>query len=187
MSIEPLHLTAELSSITRTLARAADTNQDGNISANEFEQFLRRFVASLTGSSIGAISSSAPRITAPTSLLSLQAPAAGGERPYLDHMPGFNAERFDEGGTSIKYRAGNLLAQLDPTDPDAMKKAYDQLIGEGREVRFDPEHENLLLDEAGGEGYIGRRLSDRGNPNSPLVWQWMAYNDVVRGPNGETT
>ena len=187
MSIEPLQLTAELPSITRPLAQAVDGNQDGNISTNEFDQFLRRFIASLTGSSFGDISSLAPRSTAPTSLLSLQAPAAGGERSYLDRMPGFNAARFDEGGTSIKYRAGSLLAQLDPSDSGAMKTVYEQLMSEGREVRFDPEHENLLLDEAGGEGYIGRRLSDRSDPNSPLVWQWMAYNEVVRGPNGETS
>ena len=186
MSIDQLQLGPEPSSITRALGRAADTNQDGNISADEFEQFLRRFIASLTGSSLDAISTSTQRSADRTSAQSARASATGSERPYLERMPGFNAVRFEEGGASIKCRAGNLLAHLDPSDPDAITRVYDQLIAEGRQVRLDREHEHLLLDEGGGEGYIGRRLSDRSNPSSPLVWQWMAYNDVVRGPNGET-
>jgi hypothetical protein len=107
---------------------------------------------------------------------------------FRDRMLGFDYSRFESAKGSIKYDAANIMQGIDPNDPDAMKKVYEQMIKiHPGEVSLDKDG-NLMLDSTA-DGYIGvrplNRDEDWNNPPSGRVWQWHAYNAAHPGPNGE--
>jgi hypothetical protein len=77
-----------------------------------------------------------------------------------------------------KYYLGQLLS-AGMSAPDAVKQAKSA----GFNVSWDPVNNNIGLDDTR-DGYIGLRPHDRSDPNSPLGWQWMAYNNSVQPPGG---
>src|SRR3954454_15207962 len=96
MSISAIANSLGTESLVRQLSAKVDTNQDGQISIDEFGDFLAKLFSNESGS---AISSSA-------------APAAATETPKLGFMPlfkGFDASREVSAIGSLKYDAYNVL------------------------------------------------------------------------------
>jgi hypothetical protein len=182
MSTSPITSGTSVQSFALELAQSLDTNNDGQISTNEFSTFLSGFLKTFLGksgttaSSIGTQALSALNSAASTATSGSSATSSG-TGAYADKMLGFDLSRLQSAASSPKYAFANLAINMAPTDANMVQIAM-QL---GSSVGHLDSQNNFMLDGDAG-GYIGVR--DRGN--GPM-WQWMAYNDAHPGPNGEIT
>jgi hypothetical protein len=181
-----------IQNLARTIMQEFDANQDGQFSYDEFANFLDGFVQTITGQNTSTQATSKTSTSATSLFLTANstATAAPSATAYRDRMLGFDYSRFESAKGSLKYDAANIMQGVDPGEPGAMQKVYDQLIKlHPGEVSVDKDG-NLMLDGTA-DGYIGVRPLNRSenwdNAPSGYVWQWMAYNDAHPGPNGERT
>ena len=183
---------ATVQSLARTIMDQFDGNQDGQFSYDEFANFLDGFVQSVTGQKATVTTSNVKTSsgTSATSLFLTSASTTGSASAtaFRDRMLGFDYSRFESAKGSLKYDAANIMQGVDPSQPGAMQKAYDELVKlHPGQVSLDKDG-NLMLDGTA-DGYIGVRPLNRAenwdNAPSGYVWQWMAYNDAHPGPNGE--
>ncbi len=109
--------------LTRSLLQGFDANKDGQLSVEEFSNFLNSFVKSMIGSS----SSTASTGTATgsgvgtTPLMPTTTPAASTTSRLNDPLPpcppGWNNQKWnDPTHTTIKYTAGRIMARYSPSD-----------------------------------------------------------------------
>ncbi len=168
--------------LTQTLLAQFDADGNTQLSPGEFEKFLQKLVASLSGagSSPTSLSSSA------ASLLSGAASASAPVGNY--EFRGFDTSRAVSAAGTLKYDAYNVLQRYDPADPASMQRAYSELsVIHPGQYELDSQ-DNLMLTGTA-DGYIGARPDDRNsdwtNRNQPWNWSWMAYNSAHPGPNGE--
>lgn len=104
---------------------------------------------------------------------------------YRASLLGFDASRLDSAAGSLKYDAMRVLESLDPNDPGSWAKAKAALEAKHPgQYAFDDTNQNIDL-RGTSDGYIGIRPMDRSTPSGGNAWQWMAYNNEVRGPSGE--
>jgi hypothetical protein len=158
--------------VARTMA-TIDTNGDGVVSTAEFANFLTRI---LSASSSTAVANE----TTPTPTASVSPVFAG-----------FDASRMQTAGDSLKYFAMNILQRYDPSDPQAMKKAFAELNA-AKPGQYELDAQNNLMLTGTADGYIGARPLNWGaggqwvDPGQgPYQWQWLGYNPAHPGPKGE--
>jgi hypothetical protein len=192
-SINPSTATP-VQSLSRTIMQEFDVNKDGQFSYDEFSNFLDGLVRPMIGQKDGAgrTGSEASAATATSLFLTANgASSSASATAFRDRMHGFNFDRFESAKGSTKYDAANIMQGIDPNDPDATQKLFQQMqILHPGASSLHAVHGDLMLNGAA-DGYIGRRPLDRSenwdNAPSGYVWQWMAYNDSHLGPNGENT
>ena len=174
----------DVQALARQLLAVVDANRDGQVSITEFGDFLRNLLqgpsrivanASTSGSSAGAAS-----VRGTTGLVT---PLAS-----TPIFLGFDASRAQSAAGTLKYDAYNVLKSYDPTDPQAMQKAFTVLDGM-HPGKFELDAQGNLMLTGTADGYIGarpvNRSSDWTNKNQDWAWQWMAYNTAHVGPAGE--
>ncbi len=169
---------SSVQNLAQALLAQYDADGDGRLSSTEFEGLVKTLVTTLSSAATKGAAAGSPTAVAGA--------AAGG--PY--EFRGFDASRAVSAAGSLKYDAYNVLQRYDPTDPTAMKRAFQELsaIHPGQ-YQLDSQ-DNLMLTGTA-DGYIGARPNDRNsdwtNRNQPWNWQWMGYNSAHPGPNGELT
>ena len=184
---------ATIQNLARTVMEKFDSNQDGQFSADEFTGFLDDLVGSVSeqaASTPGKASTAAAATSLFLSSAGITDSATTTGSAYRDRMLGFDYGRFENARGSLKYDAANLMQGINPGEPGAMQKVYEQLVKlHPGQVSIDKDG-NLMLDGTA-DGYIGVRPIDRSEnwdaAPSGYVWQWMAYNDAHPGPNGEVS
>jgi hypothetical protein len=174
MSIAAIANSLGTQSLTRQLAVNVDSNQDGQISTQEFGDFIAKLFPNGSGSATSSSAGSAPDDT-----------------PALDFTPlfkGFDASRSVSAAGSLKYDAYNVLQNYDPKDPTAMKSAY-AVLSAMHPGQYELDGQDNLMLTGTADGYIGgrpfNRESDWTNRAQDWSWDWMGYNVAHPGPNGE--
>ena len=114
MAVSNVNSSAQIQDLARQLARAVDANRDGQVSLNEFGDFLKKLLQTST-------SLSATVKGAGTGSTTALAETALGFEPIFQ---GFDASRRESARGSLKYDAYNVLMNYDPHDPTAMKRAF---------------------------------------------------------------
>lgn len=111
--------------LTRSLMQSFDANKDGQFSVDEFASFLNSFIKSVVGSQTAAngagTSSSAVGTTSllESSAASATTPATTSRlnEPLPQCPPAWNMDKWvDLSHTTIKYRAGRILAHYSPSE-----------------------------------------------------------------------
>jgi hypothetical protein len=180
MAVSPVNSSAQIQELAKQLATAADANRDGQVSINEFGDFLKKLLQA--SANLGATVKAAGT----GSTVAFSEPALGFEPIFQ----GFDASRRESARGSLKYDAYNVLMNYDPRDPTAMKRAFTVLDAMHPGMyELDP-YDNLMLTGTA-DGYIGARPvnrdSDWTNRNQDWAWTWFCYNTSHPGPNGEIT
>ena len=173
-------------SIAQKVLTTFDADGDSRLSSDEFQNFLQKLVATLSGTTLPTTNAATSSATTAPSASARAAAAAGGQYEFR----GFDASRAQSAAGSLKYDAYNVLQRYDPADPATMKKAFDELsVIHPGQYELDSQ-DNLMLTGTA-DGYIGARPNDRNsdwtNRNQPWNWSWMAYNVAHPGPKGEIT
>ncbi|MDE3153506.1 MAG: hypothetical protein KGN76_00265 [Acidobacteriota bacterium] len=176
--------------LAQNVLQQFDLNGDGQLSVDEFGQFLNKLIDSLSSNSVSSATSTTsttpPKSTAAaTAALAAATSTDGGYTFY-----GFDASRAQSAAGSLKYDAYNVLKKYNPADPTSMQKAYQELNAM-HPGQYQLDSSNNLMLTGTADGYIGARPDDRNsdwsNYNQPWNWSWFAYNSAHPGPNGETS
>ncbi len=189
MSIVSLQPGNSVQSLAHSVLQQFDLNGDGQLSVDEFSQFLNQLIDSLSNSSTAnsAMSSTQAKGTGTMPLTSLTG-AASTSGNYTFY--GFDASRAQSAAGSLKYDAYNVLQKYDPADPASMQKAFTELDAM-HPGSYQLDSQNNLMLTGTADGYIGARPNDRSadwsNHSQPWNWSWFAYNSAHPGPNGETS
>jgi hypothetical protein len=200
----------QMQALADQLAKAVDTNKDGQISTDEFGAFIlnllqgnngRSLTSSLSTASTGprepgthyGVRASADDASRVAGLRAEEAVAMLSTDPPLGFMPefmGFEHNRLESARGSMKYDAFHVLKSFDPHDPSSIHRAFTVLDAMHPGMYELDELDNLMLSGTA-DGYIGARPMNRdldwNDRSHQWCWQWMHYNEAHPGPNGEVT
>ena len=186
MSIVSSQGSSGVQSLAQNVLQQFDLNGDGQLSVDEFGQFLNKLIDSLSSNSTSSAQSTANGTQPLASTVLAPAASTGGNYTFF----GFDASRAQSAAGSLKYDAYNVLQKYNPADPTSMQKAFQELNAT-HPGQYELDSSNNLMLTGTADGYIGARPNDRssdwGNSNQPWNWSWFAYNSAHPGPNGETS
>jgi hypothetical protein len=177
-------------SLAQKVLTTFDADGDSRLSPDEFQNFLQKLVATLSGATLPTTNAATSSATSAAPSASARAAAAGAAAAGQYEFRGFDASRAQSAAGTLKYDAYNVLQRYDPADPTTMRKAFDELsaIHPGQ---YELDSQDNLMLTGTADGYIGARPNDRNsdwtNRNQPWNWSWMAYNVAHPGPKGEIT
>ena len=149
MSVTPVNNSAsKTQALASQISSEVDANKDGQISTSEFGTFILNVLEGKSSLNSGA--SALRSAIADTVTTSASASALASPPNFL----GFDASRSVTAVGTLKYDAYNVLKNLDPRDPAAMKNAYAQLNAlHPGQYELDAQ-DNLMLTGTA-DGYIG--------------------------------
>jgi hypothetical protein len=130
--------TSDLGALVQRLVAAADTNQDGDLSASEFGSFLGSLVKGITSRTSDPVS---PGIATPAAaaapIASPLAASAVGSAASAAAPAGWDQKKWaDPEHHSTKYDVGRVLAKF-PATTAGLKQAWQELATIYPDAKFD--------------------------------------------------